>query len=220
MCNETNFVHTRQEYLETTKLKKKVTHTQGNKYIVNGYSLHNYQHISAAIPLDLRASFVFVPNSDEIRRAASKQVRKKDSTPTDTILHGIEADREAPVPAFDRTAKKKQQTNKQMTSRTKKNAPVMSQPQCNEILPVQGSYQQFQLLPAPVAPSVPQPLLPVAHFPPTIMHFPSTLSQFPSVPQFPQPSYCSQLPSHHQYPPKSNNSAYYYSGPSGLSANK
>lgn len=25
-------------------------HVQGNRYIINGYSLHNYQHISAAIP--------------------------------------------------------------------------------------------------------------------------------------------------------------------------
>lgn len=66
-----------QEREITSLTRLVVKHTDDNHFIVNVHSLHNYQHIAAAIPLQLRQPTFHVDDEMALHNLASAQVRDK-----------------------------------------------------------------------------------------------------------------------------------------------
>ena len=69
-----------QERIQTNRTRSTILHSPTNKFILNAYSIHNYQHILPLIPPQLRNPAPMVPNADEVHRQAAKHIRNKKDT--------------------------------------------------------------------------------------------------------------------------------------------
>ena len=173
-------------------------HISANHYVLNIYSLHNYQHLKLVLPPHLDVQHVYkFPDVDELRRNAAAQVRKMkkvqakpktdDSMPSDTEDEGDTTLVE--LPAFQQNVVKPKPKKKANTrSRGPKNSVVAT-----------GNSQL-----APKAPSAPIPTT-APHIPVAASHPPL----LPSAQMEPQRSFqqwnppapaAAMLPPIHQFP--------------------
>ena len=124
-CTRTQQTRQRQERTESAKLQTSIVHSSTPNYILNAYSLHNYQHILSTIPSQLRITAPRIANPEEVRKQAAKQLRDKKAA-AGTISDGVGIDPSLPpasTPAFDRNPLKGQTKKKKKaeTTRPKKN---------------------------------------------------------------------------------------------------
>ncbi|KAF8346814.1 hypothetical protein F5887DRAFT_834375, partial [Amanita rubescens] len=90
-CKESEQVAVRQEYMETTQRREQVQHVDGTKYLLNVFSIHNYEMISNVIPAPLRhalSTFRFVPDGTEVKLKAAAEIRQKKKSATTTTTNG------------------------------------------------------------------------------------------------------------------------------------
>ena len=84
-CNGSRWVAIRQEYMETTKSREQVRHADSTRYLLNIFSVHNYEAISNVIPAPLGqaiTSLRFVPDSTEVKLKAAAEMRQKKKSAT------------------------------------------------------------------------------------------------------------------------------------------
>lgn len=126
-CTQTQQIHQRQERSESAKLQTSIVHASTPNYILNTYSLHNYQHILPTIPSHLRITAPRIANPEEVRKQAVKQMRDKKAAakaPAGTILDGVGIDPSPPpasTPAFERNPLKGQTKKKKKKAEPPKN---------------------------------------------------------------------------------------------------
>lgn len=95
-CNESCWVAIRQEYMETMKSQEHVQHADSTRYLLNIFSVHNYEAISNVIPAPLGqaiTSLWFVPDSTEVKLkvAAEMHQKKKSATKGSAATTGTNA---------------------------------------------------------------------------------------------------------------------------------
>ena len=84
-----------------TRIKTSVVHSDGN-YILNTYSLHNYQEIHLVVPIGLRTVVRHISDHKEVQKTAVAQIRdKKAATRNPTSVPPNGALCGAPPPAFE-----------------------------------------------------------------------------------------------------------------------
>lgn len=161
-CTHTQQTRQRQERSESAKLRTSIVHASAPNYILNAYSLHNYQHILSTIPSQLRITAPRIANPEEIRKQAVKQMRDKKTAakaPAGTsILDGIGIDHSLPpasTPAFERNPLKRQ---------TKKKKAETTKPKKNEAERVPTNSETSMQRPALPYPQLQYHLTPGYHF--------------------------------------------------------
>lgn len=68
--------------METTQIREQVRHADSKKYLLNIFSIHNYETISNVIPAPLRhalSSLQFVPDGTEVKLKAAAEIHNKKS---------------------------------------------------------------------------------------------------------------------------------------------
>ena len=121
-CNKFRSVQVVQERIKTSQVRSVASHEASNHFVLNAHSLHNYQHIKAAVPPHLRRQQEPEPNDLEVtqlRKVAAGQVRQMKKART-KAKHQDDSDTESeqmnasamPLPAF--------QQNNVTTAKTKK----------------------------------------------------------------------------------------------------
>jgi hypothetical protein len=124
-CTQTQQTHQRQERSESAKLQTSIVHASTPNYILNTYSLHNYQHILPTIPSHLCITAPRIANPKEVRKQAVKQLRNKKAAakaPAGTILDGVGMNPSllpASTPAFEQNPLKGQTKKKKKAETTK-----------------------------------------------------------------------------------------------------
>jgi hypothetical protein len=73
-CDQTDFVRICQERIETIKISTKIVHSLTNQYVLNVYSIHNYQYIHSTMPSALQIRHGLIENASEILRKATFQM--------------------------------------------------------------------------------------------------------------------------------------------------
>ena len=89
------------EQSEMTRIKTSVVHSDGN-YILNTYSVHNYQEIYLVVPIGLCTVVHHVSDHKDVQRTAAAQIQDKKAgtrNPTSAPPNGALCG--APPPAFE-----------------------------------------------------------------------------------------------------------------------
>jgi hypothetical protein len=153
-CNQMDVVCEIQERIETTKQVKRISHSATKDFVLNIHSLHNYQHISAALPTELNAPFTFITDANKIRKLAVQQMRKRTAGTSEDTPPAEANNRSMTIsaPAFDRTASrgsKRRGTGREKTMAKRKRAdPTAATTQISADTPqpiAQGSTTGMQL---------------------------------------------------------------------------
>lgn len=78
-CHSIRNVKEWQERSETTKSRRLVNHASTNAYVLNTFSLHNYQHITATIPpaVHVQMNMPYISDHHTVRLHAAKLNRQK-----------------------------------------------------------------------------------------------------------------------------------------------
>jgi len=123
-CTRTQQTHQHQERTESAKLQTSIVHSSTPNYILNAYSLYNYQHILSTIPSQLRITALQIANPKEVCKQATKQLHDKKAA-VGTISDGVGIDPSLPpasTPALDQNPLKGQTKKKKVeTTWPKKN---------------------------------------------------------------------------------------------------
>lgn len=76
-CKASHLVPIRQERLESDKVRLLVKHESSEDYVLNTYSLHNYEAIKNVVPAHLRVRDSVVDDREAHRKLAAQKIRSK-----------------------------------------------------------------------------------------------------------------------------------------------
>jgi hypothetical protein len=86
-----------------------VKHQQSPQYLLNSFSIHNYQHLHSLLPESLLETPLCIADPEAVRRAAVKQMRGKrraKKAGDNSEMVSLPQDEDDARPAFDRATKK------------------------------------------------------------------------------------------------------------------
>lgn len=103
-CEASGSESLRREREVTTSTRTIVKHSDSDHFIVNMHALHNHEHISRVVPLELRASSFKVDDEKKLREDAAMKVRDKKNQQAlakqdllfSQMIHASEATHEEP----------------------------------------------------------------------------------------------------------------------------
>jgi hypothetical protein len=167
----------------TTRTKEIAGHQPTNRYVLNIFALHNYQHIKRALPTHLRMHRIYdFGDVHELRRTAAAQIRQMKKAKADA--EGSDGDEiTQALPLFQKNTSKKKSAKTKKMQRDAASKAQRQLPLANTVQPAtQGPLAVYPVGVTNAWYAHNVPLMPANSFHPSYILPPVSYTQSPSFP--------------------------------------